>query len=596
MIIEDAHWADRASQDLIGFLFTRLGSGLSADLSIVVSYRSDDLHRRHPLRPALGSWNRLNAVDTIVLNPLSDLELRHLVDLRLAEVGSGAPAGSDLAGIVRRAAGNAFFAEELVDALGTGDECDELPWHLADLLLVRLDALGDDARELARLAAVAGRRVDHDALATVAGLGPREFDVALREVVDAHILEPTSSGRGYGFRHALLAEAVYDDLLPGERTRIHAAYAAMLAGSEPSRPAELARHALRSGDRATALTASIQAGDRALDLAAPDEALQHYETALELVTDDDTAALLVMGVVQAAVSAGHHNRAIKFARNALAEEPPGASALARARRRYAFGAANLVGEPELDTWQATREALELMTDEPAGEFTARLAGLHAFVCLALGRRDEAGKWAARATEIADEAGVPHAAADARNTLGLLLRGTHPEAALKQINDAREQARAAGDIASEIRSSSTRAGLLLEAGDLAQARTAYVETLRTGPTPRAAVVAAPVDRAGQPGDDRCQPRRLGQRGTGRARAPDQRYPARGRSPAASGRPAPACLSGRRRRDRRGGRAARVLATRRPDRDQWVLRRGRDLRPAGAGRGSVGAARGTGTPAR
>lgn len=478
VIIEDVHWADRASQDLIGFLFTRLGSGLSDDLAIVVSYRSDDLHRRHPLRPALAGWSRLN-VETVTLNPLPDTELRRLVDLRLAESGA-APRGPELAGIVRRAAGNAFFAEELVDALGTGDEGDELPWHLADLLLVRLDALSDDARELARLAAVAGRRVDHDALATVAGLGPREFDRALREVVDAHILEPTSSGRGYGFRHALLAEAVYDDLLPGERTRIHGAYAAMLAAAQLSRPAELARHALRSGDRATALAASIEAGDRALDLAAPDEALQHYETAIELVTDDDdTAAQLVMNVVEAAVSAGHHNRAIKFASNALAEEPGDASVRARARRRYAFAVATLVGEPELDTWQATREALELMDDEPAGEFKARLASLHALVSLALGRRDEAGKWAVRATEIAEDAGVPGAAADARNTLGLLLRGSDPEAALKQIDDAAEQARAVGDIAAEIRSQANRAAMLLEAGDLEQGRAAYAETVELG---------------------------------------------------------------------------------------------------------------------
>src|SRR5205085_80338 len=136
----------------------------------------------------------------------------------------------------------------------------------------------DDARQVVRVAAVGGRRVTHDMLEAVAELpGPR-LDDALRDAIDAHVLQLTSSGRGYTFRHALLAEAVYDDLLPGERVRLHAAYAAVLAARTDGRAAELARHARASHDLPTAYTASVAAGDEAMALALTSEAVHLVPT------------------------------------------------------------------------------------------------------------------------------------------------------------------------------------------------------------------------------------------------------------------------------------------------------------------------------
>ena len=100
-----------------------------------------------------------------------------------------------------------------------------LPDDLADLLLVRLDRLGDDAREVVRVASAAGQRVPHDLLARVVDLDERDLEAALREAVDARVLV-RSGATAYAFRHALLGEAVHDDLLPGERARLHTAYAA----------------------------------------------------------------------------------------------------------------------------------------------------------------------------------------------------------------------------------------------------------------------------------------------------------------------------------------------------------------------------------
>ena len=169
-----------------------------------------------------------------------------------------------------------------------------LPTDLADLLLVRLDRLDESTREIVRAAAVAGRRVSHTLLAAVVG-DDTGFDAGLRAAVDANILLPIRDR--YAFRHALLAEAVYDDLLPGERVRWHTAYvAALSARGARATAAELARHARAAGNLPVALRASIEAGDEAMSVGGPDEAVAHYEAALELLAmerpgaDDDDAS------------------------------------------------------------------------------------------------------------------------------------------------------------------------------------------------------------------------------------------------------------------------------------------------------------------
>ena len=162
---------------------------------------------------------------------------------------------------MQRSQGNAFYVEELVSAfLGGGWS---LPEDLADLLLVRLDRLDESARDVVRVASAAGQRVPHDLLARVAPVTEDQLEVALRTAIDANVLVRTGDSE-YAFRHALLGEAVYDDLLPGERMRLHTAYAEAVRELHGSRQsANLARHALASHDLPTALQASVEAGDQA---------------------------------------------------------------------------------------------------------------------------------------------------------------------------------------------------------------------------------------------------------------------------------------------------------------------------------------------
>lgn len=471
LIVEDVHWADQATRDLLGFLFTRLGT---ERITVVASYRSDDLNRRHPLRPTLAGWSRLPVVTRLNLDPLDTEDLRTLVrSVRTTSLGD-----DEVDSIVRRADGNAFFAEELVAAAEQCHDTQQLPWQLADLLLVRLDRLADDARQIVRVAAVGGRRVTHDMLVAVADLpGPR-LDDALRDAIDAHVLQLTPSGRGYVFRHALLAEAVYDDLLPGERVRLHAAYAAAVIADPGRRAAELARHALASHDLDTAYTASVAAGEEAMALAAPLEAMQHYEAALELAPRVPTApedrSPLILAAVQAADAAGYTQRALKLARRSLADLPPDAEPVRRAALLLAVVIAALGNEIDDEALTLTAEALHLTPAEPPTPFRAQLLAVHARVALIMGQEVDAERTAREAVTVATAIGAHGAVTDANTTLAQLARRTvDPAEAARLLSDVVEQAQAAGDVGVELRSRFSLASLWHEQCQLDRALETFV---------------------------------------------------------------------------------------------------------------------------
>ena len=353
------HWADRSTREMLSFLFSRR---FDAPVAVVASYRSDDLHRRHPLRNAAAEWSRLPGVTRLDLARLGDDDVRTLVETLHPEP---LPERA-VRGIVERAEGNAFFTEELVQAASQGPGA--LPEALADLLLVRLDQLDDDARLVVRAAAVSGRRVPHLLLERVLDGQVGTLDSALRAAVERNVLLPMGRD-GYAFRHALLAEAVYDDLLPGERVRLHAAYAkALQQGGVGGTAAELAKHARAANDVATAARASIAAGDEAMAVAGPDEASRHYELALELATDsglDDIDVVeLTARACEAALAAGQTYRALALARDQLRATSPDTSPQARLRLLHVKATVAIVADAEADALKVTTEALALLEKHP----------------------------------------------------------------------------------------------------------------------------------------------------------------------------------------------------------------------------------------
>ena len=349
VVVEDLHWADESSRDLLTLLFTR---GFAGPLSLVATYRSDDLHRRHPLRGSLTVWSRLSALSRLDLDPLPDPDVASLV----RSLGTDLP-GEVVDGVVRRAEGNAFFAEELAAAAAQGVAA-ELT-DLSRLLLSRVEMLDDDAQEVVRVAAVVGRRVPHALLERVAGVDGPALDRLVRQAVEHHVLEPLGAD-GYAFRHALLAEAVYDDLLPSEKLRLHRACSAAIQ-QDPgiATRADLARHALAAGEVGVAASASLEAGWAALRVGGPAEALVHFDRGLGLVDVADTRSHdLTLGAVDAALGGGRTHRALGYLRDRLAQDVVVGPARAELLGRLSY--VLRLTEDRTDRDALTTEALSLL--------------------------------------------------------------------------------------------------------------------------------------------------------------------------------------------------------------------------------------------
>lgn len=280
MVLEDLHWADRSTLDLVTFLARNLGS---LHIMIVGTYRSDEMRRTHALRPVLAELARLPLVTRIELQPMDEGEVVEL----FTAIRGNQPQPGEADSIIVRSEGNPFYVEEL---LAAGDPAQAgMSSSLRDILAASLDELPDAAKEVLRIAAAAGRRVDHQLLEVVAQLGEDELQAGLRAAVEGGALVPDADGYGYRFRHALLQEAAHDQLLPGERSRLHRAFAEALqkdpslaAGGNAGVDAELAYHALAAHDIDLAFSSLVLAGQRARDLFAFAEARQHFERAAEL--------------------------------------------------------------------------------------------------------------------------------------------------------------------------------------------------------------------------------------------------------------------------------------------------------------------------
>ncbi|MFD5492732.1 AAA family ATPase [Streptomyces sp. NPDC001812] len=291
LALEDLHWADASTRHLLSYLFRTLRTGR---LVVLATYRSDDIHRRHPLRPLLAELDRLRTVHRIELPRFN----REEVGRQIAGILAREPEPDRVDEIFERSDGNAFFVEELAVASREGHRTG-LTDSLRDLLLVRVERLPESAQQVVRFVAEGGSTVEYRLLSAVARLAEDDLLDALRSTVNAGILTPAPERDGYRFRHSLVREAVSDDLLPGERSRLNRRYAEALEADPTPVPADervtrLASYWYHAHDAAKALPAVLDASVEARRRHAYSEQLGLLERAMELwdaVPDDIRATL-----------------------------------------------------------------------------------------------------------------------------------------------------------------------------------------------------------------------------------------------------------------------------------------------------------------
>jgi ATP/maltotriose-dependent transcriptional regulator MalT len=440
-LIEDLHWADRSTLDLVAFLVRTLRA---ARVLLVATYRSDELQRLHPLRSLLTGWERVRTVEHIGLSRFT----RGEVGAQLAAILGGAPAPGAADQVFDRSGGNAYLVEELAGVVRSEGDPADLPPSLRDVLLSRVDALSPAALRLLRTTSVAGRTVSDRLLAQVAGSGEPELFAALRELVDTHLLVVDPGGYGYAFRHALTRDAVYEDMLPGERVRLHAAYGAALASDAglvdaAAAPAALAHHWYAALDLPRALPAAIEAAAHATASYAPAEALRHLERALEFwpqVADAQQRTGLDRVEVtrlaaEAAYRCGAVGRSQALFTDALAELPDRDDKVRRAVLLERYAQAQRDSGRPLEAAASLDQALALLEADQDTRVhavvLAAMANLH--FRIHGGDVQGAAELAERAVTAARAAGAAEAEADAMITRGNALSYLgHAEAGLDQL--------------------------------------------------------------------------------------------------------------------------------------------------------------------
>ncbi|HQZ35013.1 MAG TPA: AAA family ATPase [Ilumatobacteraceae bacterium] len=318
---EDLHWADTVTWDLFEYLARNL---IDEQVVLVGTYRANEVAVHPSQRGRLAELSRLPAAHRIHLEGLDRDEIAQWVASLL-----GGPAPSGLVDqVVARGRGNPFFTSELVAAHASGEA---IPIVLSDLISAEIADLDDSSRLVLGAVATIGREASHQLLAVIVDLPDRELEAAVRTVIDARLL--VIDNEAYRFRHPLLGEVVYADLLPPQRARLHRSIAATLARQpadalrRADRAGELAFHLDHAGDTEGAFTALLAAADAA-EMVAPAAAFGHLERAFELWDSVGAHTLAVnrahrlWQAADIATSTVGNERALQLALAASEQGPP----------------------------------------------------------------------------------------------------------------------------------------------------------------------------------------------------------------------------------------------------------------------------------
>ncbi|HLQ61200.1 MAG TPA: AAA family ATPase, partial [Candidatus Acidoferrales bacterium] len=318
LIVEDLHWADASTRELLDYLTRRLTGNR---ILVVATYRSDEMHRRHPLVPTVQGWRRSGLARIVELQSLPAEQVGEMVRA-IFDVDQVSAEFRDL--LHERSEGNPFVLEEMLkDAIDRGDVFRtpdgwdrkpvaelKLPQSVADTILLRVERLGREEAEVVRAAAVLGRTFSYPLLVAVTGLPEQTVLVALEACVRQQLLEEDPGGQDrYRFRHALTREAVYEETIVPRRRQLHARAAEVLQSLPEVSSVDLAHHLIAAGRWEEGVPACLRAAEESEKRWGMAEAAALYELALPHVGDRLEQARLLCRLGTALVWAGHSPRA-----------------------------------------------------------------------------------------------------------------------------------------------------------------------------------------------------------------------------------------------------------------------------------------------
>jgi len=409
LIIEDIHWADTATLALLKTLSVSLRG---THVTMICTYRSDDVGRGHPLRAVLAELDRSRAVTSLTLARLTTEEIAEQARL----LTGSTPGADELEMVIARSEGVPFFVEELL-----GLKQPEIPESLRDIVLARYEHLTTSTRDVVDVVSVGGVHVQYDLLGEVFSGQESALRDGLHEAIAERIL--TADGDGYTFRHALIQEAVHDELLPSERVALHEAYAVALQNrvdaGDASLAAATAEHWLATRDLTRAFAATVTARDDAIASNALTTAARLGERILELwerVDDAEAHARTSRGELSLTISElyythGDFQRALRLAEAGLAFTTPERFLLRAELLRTSGSVLRNLGRIH-ESSLAYRRAQELLEghngDREAATLARVLGGLSILVSSPAGQ----GELAGRAVTFAEASGDDDALANA----------------------------------------------------------------------------------------------------------------------------------------------------------------------------------------
>jgi len=412
LVVEDVHWADASTRELLDHLARRI-AGLNA--LVLITYRSDELHRRHPFVPTLQGWKRSGLAEVVELQPLADAGVGEMLQAILG-ADQVDPALQEL--MLERTEGNPFVLEEMVKEategggtlrasgapLTVGDAA--IPETVRDTILLRLARLAPEYVETLEAAAALGRTFDYAVLAAVSESPEGTVQSALAEAVAQQLIEehPDRPGR-YRWRHALTQEAIYTDTVTPRRQAIHSRAAGVVSQREGTAAVDLANHLLGAGRLEEAVPVCLRAAEDAESKAAFGQAISLLERILPHLADPRERALTVSRIGRDHWLDGASPTGARYLHEGIDALEALGDRVEAARFRVVLGRCEWEdSRPDLarEQFETARDVLE--TVEPSAELALahmRIAGLDAFEldyagCLAEART---------AVEIAERAGA-----------------------------------------------------------------------------------------------------------------------------------------------------------------------------------------------